>query len=115
MAWLWRWHPWLTGVGTIIVVLLAVGVPFFALGPVFFEWPGTPAEFGVEATFVELACLYALTVGAPLVGGIGGTLAGAVALRAGWSLLAAIPLGLVAVALVIVNSLQLAYMTLYFL
>lgn len=115
MKWLWRRHPWLTGIGTIIAVLLAVGVAFFAMGPLFFEWPGTPAEYGVEATAGELLCLYALAVGAPLVGIIGGALAGAVALRAGWSLIAAIPLGLVALALIIVNYLQLAYMTLYFL
>ena len=115
MAWFWSRHPWLTGIGTIIAVLLAVGAAFFAMGPLLFEWPGTPAEYGVEATVAELACLYALAVGAPLIGIIGGALAGAVALRASWSLIAAIPLGLVALALVIANSFRLVYMTLHFL
>ncbi len=111
MAWLWREHPWLTGIGTLIAVLLAVGVAPFAMAYLFFDWPGNPAEYGVEPTNVELTCLYALVVGAPMVGMIGGALGAAVALRAGWSLIAAIPLGLVSVGLVILNCLELILVT----
>ena len=115
MALLWREHPWLTGIGTIIAVLLAVGAAPFASGSLLFEWPGSPAEYGVAANPAELLCLSALAAGAPLVGIIGGALGAAVALRAGWSLIAAIPLGMISLALIIVNFLQIVLMTQMFL